>query len=94
MSKPFPWGRVIDRFEYDFDGAKLSVTKYYPKKHNTSLSSREYEDVPFYHVEEMRAAFPCMDSLLIGWLIHRNVGFGNQDPLLKGMCRALNVKLP
>jgi hypothetical protein len=89
--KKFPWGKVIEVFVYDFDGVKLEVTKYHPKKRGNSLSSREYEEAIEYHVEEMRASFNCMDSLLVAWIAHRNLGPGNRDSLVVGLCRALEI---
>jgi hypothetical protein len=91
MSRKFPWGKVIDIFDFDFDGVKLEVTKYHPKKPGNSLSSREYEEAVEYHVEEMRASFNSMDELLVAWLVHRNIGPGNKDALVVGLCRALEI---
>jgi hypothetical protein len=31
-TKKFPWGKVMDKFEYDFDGRTMEVVKYHPWK--------------------------------------------------------------
>jgi hypothetical protein len=91
MSK-FAWGKVIECFEYDFDGDKLSVTKYNPFNYekNGGNTGRFTEEI-CYHVEEMREAFNSMQALLIAWIAYKNLGHNNGS-LVAGVCRALEVK--
>ena len=77
--KQFPWGSVIDRLKYDFDGVSLDVTKYVDKQGQT-----------LYHVEELHASFYGMDSMLIAWIAYRRLGL-NQHNLVGGICRALEI---
>ncbi len=88
----FPWGKVLDRFEFDFDGVKLEVTKYLPTKFvNGHAVKGEHEDEPEYHIDEMSGSFGSMDAALIGWITHRRLGLNNNS-LAYGICRALKIE--
>lgn len=88
MSK-FPWGKVVDRFDYDFDGEKLEVVKYLPRK--AMHLNGGYEERPQYHVEELHSSYWNMQALLIDWIAYKNLGL-NQHSLTAGLCKALEIK--
>jgi hypothetical protein len=79
MSKPFPWGLVLDRTTLYIDGVELEVTKY---QDNTAA-------VLFY-CEELRESWESIDVLLISWIARKNLGL-NQHALISGVCKALGV---
>lgn len=54
-NKKFPFGEVIDRFEYDFDGVKMNVVKYISNcSHNRVL----------YYCEQISAGAESLFDLL------------------------------
>jgi hypothetical protein len=85
----FPWGRVIERFDYDFDGEKVEVVKYFPKKANHL--NMGFEDAPQYHIEDLHESSNSLQYILISWIARKNLGL-NQHALVAGVCRALDVK--
>ncbi|UCV00264.1 hypothetical protein [Acidovorax radicis] len=91
MSK-FPWGKVLERFEYDFDGQQVEVVKYLATKFvNGSAVRGEWEDVPSYHIEELSESARSLDYILIAWIARKRIGL-NQHALISGICRALCVE--
>jgi hypothetical protein len=91
MSK-FAWGKVIECFEYNIDGEKLSVTKYNPFSYGVNGSNKGVFTTEIcYHVEEMRESFNSMQAVLIAWIAYKNLGHNNGS-LVAGVCRALEVK--
>lgn len=90
--KPFPWGKVIDRLTFDFDGETLEVTKYHPWK------TRECEvrtgdpnlDEIAFHVQEIRQSFDNVYAAVIAWVAFKHLGH-NQNALASGICRALAI---
>jgi len=92
MSNRFVWGKVVDRFDFDFDGERLEVVKFNPWKRAgaTVLSGQPNEEEVNFHCEQIRESFLSFDALLIGWIVHRRLG-QNQGALSSGICRALNI---
>jgi hypothetical protein len=91
MSK-FPWGRVIEVFDYDFDGVKMEVTKYYePKRdsHNQSIRG-EYSTAVAYHCDEIGRSSDNLFDLLIHFIAYKQLGL-NQHVLVAGISRALCI---
>ncbi len=90
--RSFMWGKVIERFEYDFDGEVLEVVKYHPwnKSGSTLLRNDPNLNVVEYHCEAIRQSFNTLDGLLIAWIANRRIG-GNQHYLVQGVCRALLI---
>lgn len=79
----FAWGKVIERFDYDFDGDKVEVVKYYPSTRN--------DNVPHFHIEELHESSDSLQYMLIAYIARKNLGL-NQHSLVSGICRALEVK--
>jgi hypothetical protein len=77
----FTWGKVIDRFEYDFDGVKMEVTKYHP---------RNEEDNILYHCNELSESSDKLFELVISFMAYRKLGH-NQHALVAGISRALEL---
>lgn len=92
MIKKFVWGKVLDRFDFDFDGEKLEVVKFHPWQTEgaTVRSGIPDESVVHFHCEQIRESFLAMDALLIAWIAHRRLGL-NQGALTAGICRALAI---
>ena len=78
----FPWGTVIDRFQYDFDGDAIEVVKYYPFGLHT-------EDIMF-HIEELHASYNSVQGAIVAYFAYKNLGL-NQHALVSGVCRALEI---
>lgn len=91
--KKFAWGKVIDNFEYDFDGQVLTITKYHPWKRDgcTVLTGVENTEEIKYHCEELRESSNSLLHLVIAWIAFKNLGL-NQHQLVYGICRALEIK--
>ena len=92
MSK-FTWGKVIDRFTYDFDGEIMDVVKYHPWKTRgceVCVGRPNMEEINF-HNEELHASFLTIHGLLITWIAYKRLGL-NQHALAYGICRALDIK--
>lgn len=89
----FPWGKVLDRFSYDFDGTAMEVTKFHPWKVSLAVTVRRNNPDTtrtHYHCEELRSSFDTLDGLLICWIAQKRLGL-NQSALVTGVCKALNV---
>lgn len=87
----FTWGKVIDRFEYDFDGVTMEVTKYHPRKSVGVTVTQEIDESKVeYHCEELREAANSVFELLISFIARKKLGY-NQHALVAGVCRALDL---
>lgn len=87
----FTWGKILEIFEYDFDGKTVEVVKYLPHKFVDGQRVRgEYEDAPLFHIEELREAAATLDAILISWIARQRLGL-NQHALVAGICRALDI---
>lgn len=80
--KNFPWGKVIDRFVFDFDGTVFEVTKYESKMKDGAIE---------YHCEELRQSSSSLFNLLISWITYKQLGLNNGS-LVCGICKALDIK--
>jgi hypothetical protein len=88
----FSWGKVIERFDYDFDGVNLNVVKYHPwQREGLNILSVHDAEKILYHCEELHESHGSIDALLISWMVRKNLGI-NQYALMTGICRALNIK--
>lgn len=91
--KRFPWGKVIDRFTFDFDGEVFDVTKYNPWiSRGSSYVIRTPSDEIEYHCEELHQSAGSLMALLIHWIAFKRMG-SNNGSLAEGVCRALCVEL-
>lgn len=93
QKKKFPWGHVIERFEYDFDGKTLDVVKYHPWKVdgcNIRTGDPETGSVSF-HCSALSESWGSLDALLISWIARRRLGI-NEHALVGGICRALKIE--
>ena len=101
MYAKFPWGKVLDRMSYDFDGQKFEVTKFYghkfdekghsvmdPVRLNSQLID---ESVVLYHCDEISQSAESLFGLLIAWITYKQLGLNN-GALVAGIARALLLK--
>ena len=68
MAKSFTWGHVLARFEYDFDGRTMEVTKYHPWRQDgcTLLTGNPNESVISGHdgdCAKKKTVFPQIKRL-------------------------------
>ena len=92
MKNEFPWGIVIDYFEYNFDGQVMNVTKYNPWNVNgcTLLVGSPNESVVNYHCEELSESSSSLQYLLLAWMTYKNLGL-NQHALIHGVAKAIGI---
>lgn len=88
--KKFPWGEVIDRFDYDFDGMQMSVVKFHPwvRHGSTILTGNPCLDIVSYHCEELHESSDNLLKLVIAWIAFKKLGL-NEGSLVAGISRAL-----
>lgn len=88
----FTWGTVIHKFEYDFDGKTMEVTKYHPWKTNQNNVITGIADVTkiLYHCEELRQSSSSLQVLIISWIAYINLGL-NEGSLVCGIAKALDI---
>lgn len=87
----FPWGKVIDCFDYDFDGQKMEVIKYHPWKshgHFIKTGNPDMEQV-LYHCETMHESCTNLFHLVIAFIARNNLGL-NQQALVAGIAKSLD----
>lgn len=92
MSGKFTWGKVLDRFQYDFDGEVMDVVKFHPWQQNgcTVLRGQADTDKVAYHCEELHQSSNNVMELVIAWMAHKKLG-NNEGSLVQGICRALSI---
>ena len=90
--KEFSWGKVIERFNYDFDGVPMEVTKYNPWERDgiSILTGTPNLSLIEYHCEEIHEASASLQYLLISWIAYKNLG-NNQHVLVSGLSKALGI---
>jgi len=96
--KPFSWGRVLERFSYDFDGIVMEVIKFHPHKfengHQVIKQGRAMidEDKVEYHCDEISQSSMNLFRLVLAWITFKQLG-QNQSALVVGFARALKLKI-
>lgn len=88
----FNWGKVIETFDYNFDGDAMTVTKFHPWKREGSavLSGVPDATVVQFHCEELHESSDSILGLIISWIANKKLGL-NQYALVAGCCRALGI---
>ena len=95
-TRAFPWGKIITRFSYDFDGSTFEVTKFFPHKfvngHQVfdEHKKRVFEDTPSFNNEELHESSHTLDALLVSFIARKHLGT-NQSSLVAGIVRALSI---
>jgi hypothetical protein len=88
----FPWGKVIERFVYDFEGDKVEIVKYHPHLQDTQKRVREIDtNKVWYHLEDHHVSHSSIEACLLTWMAEKHLGL-NHHTLVSGICRALNIK--
>jgi hypothetical protein len=81
--KKFSWGKVLHKFEYDFDGQILEIIKYSP--------NYDTPHTVLYYCEELSESETSIQQLLLSWMIYKNLGPNNQS-LISGISRAIGLE--
>jgi hypothetical protein len=91
--KRFPWGSVIQQFDYDFDGERLDVVKFHPWRSEDGqvLGATPNESEVMFHNEELQESFDTLHGLLIAWVVYKRLGDDDRS-LAQGIIRALDIK--
>ncbi len=90
----FQWGKIIETFDYDFDGESVSIIKYHPNLYSNGDSGRytgKHKDIIMFHCEQINESSDRFMSLLISWITAKQLG-RNNGSLAAGICRALCIK--
>lgn len=90
-TEKFTWGEVIDTFVIDLDSDKVEVTKFHPYLYVNGYARGINKDEVQYHVEALHESFYDVYRLVIAWITYKKLGCGNQDALINGICRALEI---
>lgn len=85
----FPWGKVIETFDYNFDGQIMTVVKYHPW--TDGYCKRFSPELVEYSCEEISQSAESLFSLIIAWMVYRKLG-SNQQALTSGICRMLKLE--
>lgn len=88
----FAWGKVMEVFEYDFDGVPMKVTKYHPWERNggTVLTGTPNLARIEYHCDELHETSMSLQYLILAWIANKNLG-NNQHVLVSGLSKALGI---
>ena len=94
-ARRFNWGRVIERFTYDFDGQTLLVIKYHPWR-ATAGGTRWMAGDPDlslveYTCDELNVASDNLFEIVLHWITYKQLG-RDQDCLVDGLARALCLR--
>jgi hypothetical protein len=92
--KKFPWGKVIDRVDYDFDGKTLEIVKAHPwKSLSAPKSEREFDaEKVIYFCDELGVSTNSIMTMLLYWIVCQGVGRGQHGhSLFSGICRMLTI---
>ncbi len=88
----FTWGKVIDKFSYDFDGNLMEVVKYHPwivKNGHVKTGNPDFNKIE-YHCADIHESSSNLYYLIISWIANKNLGL-NQDSLVIGIAKALGI---
>lgn len=87
----FVWGKVIDKFDYDFDGIEVNIVKYHPWMYEKGRSTHkpDMEKIEYY-CEEISQSSNTLMGILLSWIVYRQLGM-NQDALVTGLARMLKL---
>lgn len=90
----FARGQVIKKFEYDFDGFKMTVTKYHPwlRDRWSVLKGKPNFHKLEYYCEELHESHQSLQYLLILRIAQKNLG-ENQYTLVDGLSKALDISV-
>lgn len=93
LSEEFAWGHVIDVFKINMDGKECTILKFHPwvSENGSVRVGRPDETVVNFHNAETRWSDTSIQASMIRWIAHQNLGL-NQQALVAGVCKALDVK--
>jgi hypothetical protein len=91
MSK-FVWGRVLNKFDYDFDGKEVQIIKYHPWAVDGCTIKRGVvdESITTFHCEEIHQSDINIFVLILAWLAYKQLGL-NEGSLVCGIAKALDL---
>ena len=92
--KKFPWGKVIDRIEYDFDGKTLEIVKAHPwKSLSAPKSEREFDaEKVIYFCDELGVSTNSVMTMLLYWIVCQGIETEQEASILfLGVCRMLKI---
>jgi hypothetical protein len=92
--KRFSWGKVIEVFDYNFDGDVVYITKYHPwKEDSRGQLTKEWDTKQImYNCEGISAHSSSMQVILLGWIAYNRSGLC-EPSLVCGIARALRLKV-
>ena len=91
MSK-FPWGKVVDRFDYDFEGQPFEVIKYQPRTYINSFGTDQVDTSSIsYHCPQIGTSADSLFELLICWLAVQSLSSTEALYVAPAISRALKL---
>lgn len=92
----FPWGKVVDRFDYDFEGQPFEVIKYHPRIYINGLGTDLVDTNSIsYHCPQIRTCSDSLFELLICWLAAQSLSSTEALYVAPAVSRALRLnKMP
>ena len=88
----FPWGKVVDRFDYDFEGQPFEVIKYHPRIYINGLGTDQVDTNSIsYHCPQIGSSSGSLFELLICWLAVRSLSLTEALYVTPAISRALKL---
>jgi hypothetical protein len=92
MTTKFPWGKVIDRFDYDFEGQAFEVVKYHPRVYVDGRGTDQIDtESTMYHCDQISTCAGSLFELLVCWLASRSLGSTEALYVAPAISRALKL---
>lgn len=91
-NKRFPWGKVLETFEFLIDGHELWIVKYHPwmRDGNRIKVGTPNLDLVEYNCDEISQSANSMMQILVAWMVYKQLGM-NQGALTQGIARMLKL---
>ena len=92
----FPWGKVVDRFDYDFEGQPFEVIKYHPRIYINGLGTDQVDTSSIsYHCHQISTCSDSLFELLVYWLAAQSLSSTEALYVAPAVSRALRLnKMP
>jgi hypothetical protein len=88
----FPWGKVVDRFDYDFEGQSFEVIKYHPRIYINGTGTDQVDtDSISYHCPQIRTCSYSLFELLVCWLATQSLSSTEALYVAPAVSRALGL---
>ena len=88
----FPWGKVVDRFDYDFEGQPFEAIKYHPRIYINGTGTDQVDSNSIlYHCPQIGTSSGSLFELLICWLAVQSLSSTEALYVAPAISRALKL---